>query len=293
MTPCRKGLKKSMNRHHRAVIAADTISILERGQYTSPSGRIVSLQSDLEIAIMGTVLYEPDTLATMILNISDRPSSPFQTTFEFTSETTLEAALRLAYQQSDTVLCLNFASAKNPGGGFLGGTQAQEESLARSSGLYPCLTAKPAFYDFHRRQDDLLYSDHMIYSPGVPVFRDDAGTRLETPYHAAFITSPAPNAGAIATNQPQSLNRIAVVLENRAEKLLALAAHTRHTRIVLGAWGCGVFRNDPAMVASAFQKHLGLNGLFQAAFERVTFAIPDNKPGRPMLKAFCTAFSMH
>jgi uncharacterized protein (TIGR02452 family) len=280
-----------MSRHRNAVIAADTIGILERGQYVAPSGKRVSIQSDLENAVAGTVLYSPDALEALLAGLPDRSSFGFQSAFEFTPESTLEAASRLAHEQSDTVVCLNFASAKNPGGGFLGGAQAQEESLARSSGLYTCLTSAPAFYAFHRNQHDLLYSDHMIYAPDVPVFRDDAGELLEVPYRAAFITSPAPNAGAIASNQPHSLNQIAGVLEARAQKVLALAAHTGHTRIVLGAWGCGVFRNDPGVVANAFFKHLGVNGLFHGAFERVTFAILDRKPGETTLETFRQVFA--
>jgi len=70
---------------------------------------------------------------------------------------------------------LNFASAKNPGGGFLGGGSAQEESLARSSGLFPCINQMQQMYETNRAYRSCLYTDHMIYSPRVPVFRDDEG----------------------------------------------------------------------------------------------------------------------
>lgn len=275
-----------MSRNHNAAIAADTISILERGQYTSPSGRVVQIKHDLERAVTGTKLYTPDELH----RLQPLNEKRFEMVLEFTPESTLEAAARLSREREDTVMCLNFASAKNPGGGFLGGAQAQEESLARSSGLYPCLTSQPAFYEFHRRQHDLLYSDHMIYSPDVPVFRDDAGTLLETPYLAAFITSPAPNAGAIESNQPQSLEQIPDVLERRAAKILTLAERHKRVRLVLGAWGCGVFRNDPATVAQAFATHLARGGSFDGLFECVTFAIFDTRPGKPTLEAFRKVF---
>ena len=86
---------------------------------------------------------------------------------EVTNETSLSAARRMGPDAA----CLVFASAKNPGGGFLSGAQAQEESIARSSALYPCQTAAGEFYSFHRRQGDLRYSDRVIYSPHVPVIR--------------------------------------------------------------------------------------------------------------------------
>lgn len=271
-----------MSRNHNATIAAETIQVLNQGWYESPSGHRIEIRASLEQALKRTRLYEPHELE----RLEPLNEKRFETRIEFTPETTLEAASRLMLEREDTVMCLNFASAKNPGGGFLGGAHAQEESLARSSGLYPCLTSKPAFYAFHRAQQDLLYSDRMIYSPDVPVFRNDTGGFLEKPYLAAFITSPAPNAGAILTNQPGSLEQIPNVLQRRAAKLLTLAERHKHTRLVLGAWGCGVFRNDPATVAQAFAVHLARDGSFRGLFERVTFAIYDSKPGAPTLEAF-------
>jgi uncharacterized protein (TIGR02452 family) len=274
-----------MNRNHNATIAASTLEVLNRGSYTAPSGRIVSIAADLEQAVASTRLYTPDDLEELLQN----PQNNFTTTLEVTPETTLEAAARLAAMGDDTVLSLNFASAKNPGGGFLGGAQAQEESLARSSGLYNTLISQPKFYSFHRAQGDLLYSDHMIFSPDVPVFRYDSGAFLEMPYRAAFITSPAPNAGAIANTQRGSLDRVPEVLHERAGRVLALAAHQGSKRLVLGAWGCGVFRNDPQTVARAFAGWL--TGSFSGAFEHVTFAVYDNSKDRAPLEAFRTVFA--
>jgi len=39
-----------------------------------------------------------------------------------------------------------------------------------------------------------------------------------------------------------------------------LAAAHGYTRLVLGAWGCGVFRNDPEVVAAAFVIICGASG---------------------------------
>ncbi|MFN8419489.1 MAG: TIGR02452 family protein [Anaerolineae bacterium] len=140
---------------------------------------------------------------------------------------------------------LNFASAKHPGGGFLGGAKAQEESLARSSGLYPSLLKCPAYYQHNRRRSNALYSDWMIYSPACPIWRRDDGSWLEMPYTVDFITSPAPNAGAVRVNSPADIPQIAPTLVDRSAKVLALAARWRCEALILGAWGCGVFRSDP------------------------------------------------
>ncbi|GLZ13276.1 TIGR02452 family protein [Actinomadura sp. NBRC 104425] len=257
------------------------MAIIERGGYTAPSGRTVALADRIDAAVRGTVLYRPAELDGLLARLPDAAGAGGGTRVEVTAETTLAAARRL-HDSGRTPLALNFASAKNPGGGFLNGAHAQEEGLARSSALYASLTSAREYYDFHRAQCDLLYSDHMIYSPGVPVFRDDAGRLLEEPYDVAFLTSPAPNRGAI--RDERAVARIPEVLRLRARKILAVAAHRGHQRLVLGAWGCGVFRNDPAEVARAFAEPLA--GEFAGRFDHVVFAVFDPADGAPRRAAF-------
>ncbi|MBF6592740.1 MAG: TIGR02452 family protein, partial [Ktedonobacterales bacterium] len=207
-----------------ALIAQETLAALERGRYTAPDGTVVAIADMLAACLAGTRLYDPAALATIREQILRRSQS-HQTTFAVTTETTLAACARLATDHPDTRIgVLNFASAKNPGGGFLKGAQAQEESLARSSGLYPSLLRCPELYAFHRAQGTCLYSDLMIYSPACPVLRDDAGNWLAQPYTIDIITSPAPNAGAILRNEPERRQMIIPTLRERAGKVLALAA---------------------------------------------------------------------
>ena len=267
-------------------IAQDTVNILERGAYTAPSGNEVIVRDTLEKAVKRSKMLSVEELETLMIH-RNHPVPKFETRVTVTNETTLQASERLAQSASDSVLVLNFASAKNPGGGFLGGAQAQEESLARSSGLYPCLLSQPQFYEFHRKQNDLRYSDRMIYSPGVPVFRRDDGSLLETPYAVAFLTAAAPNAGAIASNQPQHLEAIPEALAGRAAYVLAVAERFGHERLVLGAWGCGVFRNDPAMVADVFSSLL--ESTFKGAFREVVFAVFDSSREKKAFAAFQAA----
>jgi uncharacterized protein (TIGR02452 family) len=98
---------------------------------------------------------------------------------------------------------LSFASARHPGGGFLISASAQEERLCRASALYACLSACLQSYEYHRVHSDPFYSDRVIYSPAVPVFRTDRGTLLDNPYTVSFITSAAPNAGVIRRSLPR------------------------------------------------------------------------------------------
>ncbi|POM22889.1 TIGR02452: family protein [Actinomadura rubteroloni] len=274
-----------MSRNPRRAIAQQTVEILDQGSYRAPSGHVVELAARVAAAVAGTVLYRPDELDELVRVPSAAPGLP--TRIEVTGETTLAAAHRLTGGDAPP-LALNFASAKNPGGGFLRGAHAQEEGLARSSALYASLRAAPDYYAFHRVQGDLLYSDHMIYSPSVPVFRDDDGTLLDAPYDVAFVTSPAPNRGAI--REKEHAARVPAALAARAAKVLAVAAAHGHARLVLGAWGCGVFGNDPAEVAAVFATLLRPGGAYAGRFEHIVFAVWDTAPGAPRHAAFERAF---
>lgn len=116
----------------------------------------------------------------------------------------------------------------------------------------------------------------------MPVFRGDDGALLERPYLVSFLTAAAPNLGAITASQPGAAASVPAVLAARAARILRVAAAHQHRRIVLGAWGCGVFGNDPAVVAAAFA------GLLQppAAFDHVVFAVHDRLRGTPVYRTF-------
>lgn len=113
---------------------------------------------------------------------------------EVTGETTQVAARRLVQDEGCADLSLlNYASARNPGGGFINGAKAQEEDVARCSGLYPCVvTQLDAYYAINRAQRSLLYTHHLIYSPGVPFFRTRSRDLLAKAFEAAVITAPPP-----------------------------------------------------------------------------------------------------
>lgn len=264
-----------MNRSKRANVAKETLEIIERGHYTAPSGARVDIASDVSEAVSRSKLYTPEALAPLLNEQWPANASP--TCFQVHNETSLAAATRYVVEQGiDDALCLNFASAKNPGGGFLGGSQAQEESLARSTALYPTLLAQREYYDANRAFKSVFYTDHMIYSPQVPVFRDDDGGLLESPYRLSFLTAPAVNAGRVDQG-PDSATEIRLAMQRRVAMVLSLAAKHRYSHLVLGAWGCGVFRNDPAVIAELFAESLTDTGAFASVFSHVTFAVLDRE----------------
>lgn len=264
----------------KAEIARQTLAACEAGRYTNAAGEIVELRAAIDAAVAGTVLHE--------LGEPLRPArGPHATAIAVTGESTLEALVRLA--GAGHVGCLNFASAKNPGGGFLGGAQAQEESLARSSALYRCQLAQPAHYARNRAHRSALYLDLALFSPHVPFFRADDGAWLDRPVLASVITCAAPNAGALRQHGTLDPAVLEATLRRRAGLVLAIAAHHGIERLVLGAWGAGVFGNDPALVADAFRVHLA--GAFASAFAEVVFAIHGGEGANH--DAFVAAFGGH
>ncbi|MFI2510492.1 TIGR02452 family protein [Streptomyces sp. NPDC018972] len=261
-------------------IARETEQIVAAGAYRAPGGHEVSVAAAVEAAARGTRTHGPRPVPVPAFR-------PVGTRFEVTGESSLEAARRLA----DHVAVLNFASARNPGGGYLNGAQAQEEALCRASALYTCLLRAPGFYAHHRAHRDPFYTDRVIHSPAVPVFRDDRGRLLDEPFTAGFLTSPAPNAGVILRTAPERAGEVPHALAVRAGRVLETAAAHGYRQLVLGAWGCGVFRNDPGHVAAAFRSHLEPGGRFAGAFAHVVFGILDRTRDSAVRAAFERTFA--
>lgn len=260
-----------MNREARRALAAETVRILGEGRYRSPEGSNVELRYALDSAVEGSRLYTPDEPPPPARSGSAR------TAIEVVNETTLSGA-RALVQIDERVVALDFASAKSPGGGFRSGSEAQEESLARSSGLFRCLDGSP-FYDFHREQGDPRYSDRAIYAPDVPVFRDDDGVLLESPWPCSFVAAAAVNRRALKDSRVDVLGLMAA----RIRLVLDVMAAHQHRAIVLGAWGCGVFRNDPEQISTLFREALATT--HRGVFARVRFSVLD-RSDRGTFRAF-------
>jgi uncharacterized protein (TIGR02452 family) len=279
-----------MNRTKRTSLAQETVKVVEQGSYLSPDGRRIDIASPVKSCLLATQFYSPQQLEDLRNRIVAEEIEGPEAIIEVRNETTLDGIFRLLAETDGPVAALNFASAKNPGGGFLNGSQAQEESLARSSALYASLLRAPQYYEGHPASRSCLYSDAIILSPNCPIFRDDKGSLLEQPLAATFITSAAPNAGAIVSNSPEDLPLIEPTFHRRAEYVFALAAAQKCRKLVLGAWGCGVFRNDPRLVAEAFARHIGKGGSWSQRFQRIVFSIFDNTPSQQTLEAFHQVF---
>ncbi|MEM1008550.1 MAG: TIGR02452 family protein, partial [Myxococcota bacterium] len=246
-------------------------ALLEKGTYQAPDGTQVEIGVRQTYSEQHTCLYTPDQLKTLC---AEAPSAQCETRIELVDATTQVAASRLAEEEGELVL-LNFASARNPGGGFLNGARAQEEDLCRCSGLYPTLLTQMGYYEANRSYASTLYTDHMIYSPRVVFFRTKGrGPLLREPFESSVITAPAPNTGAFLQHPKSDVAQIKQTFVRRWRQVLSIAYAQGHRNVLLGAWGCGAFRNDPSMAVETCLSWLEEGGTFAGVFARIVFAIP-------------------
>ena len=261
-------------------VDAETLALLDSEQYKSRNGLTVPIGARIQGAVQRTKCYPPTEPP------PPAPPAQYRTEFFVVNATTLSQAKQMA-DRGLRVAVLNFASAKRPGGGFGGGAVAQEEYLCRLSGLYPCLRDSGLpMYEAHRHLRSTLYTSWVIYSPDVPVFRNDDYELLETPWEVSVLTSPAPNlsgSGRIVAD-----DEVRQILCERAGRVLSVAASNGHDGLVLGAWGCGVFGCRPAMVAGVFRDLL--RGPFKGVFREVLFAVYDRTTNLVNLTPFAHCF---
>ena len=188
-----------------------------------------------------------------------------------------------AARKYNNVAVLNFASATNPGGGVVHGSFAQEECLCRCSTLYCNLTEKAMmdkFYTPHREFGNALHNDDIIYTPGVVVFKSDAYSNLYQNKTVNVITCAAPNLRECPVNKynaEKNTTKIEIsdedllkLHEKRGRAILETARYFGNENVVLGAFGCGAFKNDPEIVARAYKNILPE---FVHSFKTIEFAV--------------------
>lgn len=253
-----------MNKEQRLKMSEETLDILNNGKY-SLNGKSINIKKDIDIGILESKLYGLDS----DISLSNKENK--NTEIYLMNIETLKAGKILKNKYSNVAI-LNFASGKNAGGGFLKGTMAQEESITYSSSLYLSLKKFQYIYDENRKNKTAFYSDNMFYSPNIVVFRDE-NYKLINPYKLNVISSASPNKRAILENEKNKINEIYPTLKRRIYKILQITQENNQDALVLGAYGCGVFFNDPEMVAEIFYEYL--NNDFKNVFKEIIFAIYD------------------
>lgn len=272
-----------MDKRYNVQVCKENNAILKANGYTA-NGKFITLPHSLEKQ-QRVVVLSPEIIEGIVTDEDDF----FEKAFYASKECVIEVKNIDSFAEK-TDLVMNFASATHPGGGYLKGSNAQEECLCRQSSLYASLSSFEAreMYDFNYESNSQVYSDYMLLSPTVDVFRNILLDPLEEPYTTAVMTVPAPNLNGRAAHVPQK--EIEYVMEDRIRNFLMCAARYSYRRITLGAWGCGAFGHNPKNVAKMFRNVIEGEGLYEF-FDYILFAVLDRSEDKANFMAFSDTFS--
>lgn len=251
------------------------------------------LQSRLASGLYGPLKLEPATLVTPVDLKKTSPSlSPASKSSNYNASFASPSLPIISFEEAYTLdsllshpnsCALVFCSAKNPGGGVERGSVAQEESIALKSTWFNQVKDVKGFY--LEKGASALNSDNLLYCEKSFILNSADGLKIE-PYPVSFIGACAPNLSGMLKQgfKPRSAE-IYTALSSRIELVLKLAEKKKHKHLILGAWGCGVFGLEPALVVKCFQEKIA-----QCHFSSsIVFAIPD----RRVLDIFQTQFVNH
>lgn len=201
-----------------------------------------------------------DSIAKTKIRSSAINHSPGKTEdIEIILSDSVDASIR-AFEAGNKVTLLNFASYKNPGGKFLDGSSAQEESICHKSNLYNVLSSEKLkeYYEWNNlHKNKALYKNRALYTPDI-IF-DNA-------YKIDVITCAAPNFSAASKYMSVTEEENSKVLKDRIDFLLNVISEFNTDTLILGAWGCGVFGQNPAEVARLFKEALNTHEFKKSYF---------------------------
>jgi len=228
-------------------------------------GSIEALKTSIESSIEGQTFFAADSQSKAV---EERRFA--STKLLLQNKRSFQAAVGL----EGRVCVHNFASFTHPGGGVAKGSTAQEECLCRISTLYPCLNSDYAlsnFYSRHKGFGSPLFNSDVLYTPGVKVFKTDAVMPMTLPenlwYDVDVVTCAAPNLMKVRISDKELLS----IHTERLGRIFNAAYAVGADSLVLGAFGCGVFKNNPKIVAQA---SVEVAGMYDGCFDRIVFAIP-------------------
>ena len=250
----------------------ENIAIFKKAMKTIDSSD--TLKESVNKSIESGYIFTPDDW------IEELPKAQYETRLDVTQEGSFEAAKRIREADPDAkIAVLNFASAKHPGGMVTKGSSAQEESLCRVSTLYKVISNEKfmPYYDKYEEMKDSgkmkhMYSDMAIYSHDVKVILDlETKEVLEEDkiWNVDVITSAFPNLRHLKEKEID-YDKLKDIYDRRIENVFQLALHEGVENLILGAWGCGVFKNDPSQVAESYLRiQKKYDGLFKTIIHPV------------------------
>ncbi len=314
--------KKEAEKQKNIALLNETLDLCHKGSYEK-DGQTISLGLT-EAELCEAKVFLPDEIRDLSGEQSDQGASdttPVRTADQSTPDTTSaettdqgasavegqlrcvcscenQDALSLAHEKSQDPayanddngreLVLNLASAARPGGAIREGANGQEEDLCRKSTLLLSLESDEAkrYYDYNNALNTHMGSDAVVITPNVAVVRDNTGELLDQPYWLSVMSCSAPmvRLGLEGKSEEEYRDMLYV----RISGMLRCAASLGYKNLVLGAFGCGVFGNDAAVVSDAFYK--AFSGPVGASFAHVDFAVLCTEGKEYNYQEFCRNF---
>lgn len=259
-------------------VARETMRIIQEGKYVLNGTTAYLPKQDYT----NVEVYSPET-GERLLEQNTPNTEKTAHNICIVAEDSFQAAGRF-----DHPLVMNFANAHKAGGGFEMGAMAQEEALCRCSTLFASISSEKAqeMYRYNNSHISSVESDYMLLSE-VCVFRNERCELLKEPFNVGVISVPAPNRIGLAAFTSEK--KVEQAMLRRIRIMLLIAREQQYKSVVLGAWGCGAFHNDPHNVAGYFKRVLMEEG-YAGYFEHICFAIYGSEDGKN-ITAFRTCFA--
>ena len=263
-------------RDNNIAILQDTLETCERGYYETPADK-VNLKLNKERMLAATV-YDPDQMDELRKEKwFDHSGFDGRCTYSVVNTDSFTMARDIAEgNPDDGVLVLNLANPVHIGGGVRRGAKAQEEDLCRQSTLLITLEGEDSsrYYEYNRSLHTRKGSDAVIIIPEVEIFKDADYNYLDHPTVVSVITCAAP---ILDLGVSYDKRKYREMMYHRIEGILVAAAVNGYKRLVLGAFGCGAFNNDAAIVSDIFYdviKNFRLDGVcVDDLFKSIDFAV--------------------
>ena len=257
-------------RKRRAEIFQQTMSLVDSGEYISKSSKRIQFPAPAPM-MTATVFYDKEFSPNQKQNYGQMEISVQNNDCVLVGKELKEQGFNPAV--------LNMASASNPGGGVIRGAGAQEENLFRRSNLFKSMyqfADYASMYGIPKSESQYPLNFHFggIYTPNAFFFRGlekDGYPLLDGPIILSVISVAAIN----LSRHEISVQDYLSVTKNKIQTILRIGIDHGHDALVLSAFGCGAFGNDPYVMASLFLKVLH-EPEFENSFRKIVFAIVDD-----------------
>ncbi len=282
-----KNRQKEIRKKKNIALLDETLAICRNGCYEKDSRQIRIGLSEEEMSEIHVFL--PDEIQKLPEPSDAENAGPCRYSCENRDALSLaEEKIQDPSYREEGVLVLNLASASRPGGAVRDGANGQEEDLCRRSSLLYSLESAAAgrCYEYNKALNTRLGSDAVMITPNAAVMRDEKGELLPQPFRISVLSCSAPmiRLGLEGKSEEEYKD----LLFHRICGILLCASSMGYRNLILGAFGCGAFGNDAAVVSDTFKK--ALSGPDGKGFAHADFAVLCTEGKEYNYQEFCRNF---